>query len=229
MKRRFLTLAVVTGTVALCLAGSLVPAAEWTLDSALRNIDTGTKSFRSATADVQITRMRTTDAKSPDEAGKAYLRSDGRVRLDLTRPAERTVLCLPDVVYLYDPGNSLVERYKIGKRPERLEQYLLLGFSTRGTKLNKDYLVTLLTEESLDGQKVLLFELTPKRHELRSIVSKIHLWISESTWLPIQQKAFQGGGDKYVLVRYTGFASNVDIDNAKFKANWPKGTKVVNR
>ncbi len=106
---------------------------------------------------------------------------------------------------------------------------MLLGFSTRGSQLKQDYILTVLSEETLDDNKVVLLELTPKQEAARALVSKIHLWISQSTWLPIQQRAFQGGPDSFVEVRYTQFASNVNISNDKFKTKWPKGTKTVNR
>lgn len=89
--------------------------------------------------------------------------------------------------------------------------------------MQKGYLVTLLGEEEMDKRQVLKLELTPKSEEVRNQVSKIHIWIDESTWLPAQQQFFETGSGDYLLIRYTNVVRNVRLTDTDFKPHWPKG------
>src|SRR5207245_10760056 len=96
----------------------------------------------------------------------------------------------------------------LGKHRSLVDQFLLLGFGTSGSELTRSYLVTLLGEEQLDKQKVILLELTPKSDDVRKQISKIHLWIDEATWLPAQQKFIETGSEDYFVIRYTNVVRN---------------------
>jgi outer membrane lipoprotein-sorting protein len=201
-------------------------AEEWTVSGALAKIDEQTRTFRTATADVTITRVGT---DGEDRTGTVYVRSDGRLRLNVGEDSEPSFLTIPGAIYIHRPSETLVTRHKTGKWPEMLAQFALLGFNPRGTQWSKQYLVTLIGEEPLDSEQTLRFELTPSERRLRGIVSKIHVWISLDSWLPVQQTAFQGGPGKSTTARYRNLITNVEIDGARFKPKWPKGTKVVTR
>jgi outer membrane lipoprotein-sorting protein len=103
----------------------------------------------------------------------------------------------------------------------------LLGFEPSGSALKKDFLITLIEESSLEGSEVALLELTPTRDDLRAALSKIQLWIDQSTYLPIQQRMFHGAADTHLTVRYRDVSRDDKLDQAKFKPNWPKGTTKV--
>ena len=61
----------------------------------------------------------------------------------------------------------------------------------------------------------------------RSQISKIHLWIDESTWLPAQQKFFETGSGDYFIIRYTNVVRNVKLGDSRFKPHWPKDVTKV--
>src|SRR6266403_1161582 len=86
---------------------------------------------------------------------------------------------------------------------------------------------TLQGEESLDNRKVVLLELLPKSDDVRNQLSKIQLWIDESTWLPAQQKFFETGSGDYFIIQYKNIARNVRIPDSEFKPHWPHGTTRV--
>jgi outer membrane lipoprotein-sorting protein len=123
----------------------------------------------------------------------------------------------------------IVEQFNTGKHKERLAQYALLGFEPRGSELERDFLVTILDEESLDGRKVVLLELTPKRDDVREAVSKIHLWIDQSNWLPVKQQVFHGSPETHLTVTYENVSRDDSISQQVFKPKWPKGTEKINR
>jgi outer membrane lipoprotein-sorting protein len=86
--------------------------------------------------------------------------------------------------------------------------------------------VTLSGEEELEGRKAAVLELTPRSEEQRKQISKVVMWVDESSWLPVQQKFIEAGTGDYVTSRYTKVMKNLKLGDGKFKPDWPKGTKV---
>jgi outer membrane lipoprotein-sorting protein len=201
--------------------------ASWTLETILKQLDAEAKELRSLTADLERTKVTVVVNDRSTEAGQIFVRRDDKMRIELTRPDPRTILRNGDELYVFNPKTKRVDQYNLGKHRVLVDQFLLLGFGTSGANLKKSYLVTLLGEEVLDKEKVVLVELTPKSNEVRNQISKIHLWIDESTWLPAQQKFFETGSDDYFIIRYTNLVRNTKIADSRFKPHWPKGiTKI---
>ena len=124
------------------------------------------------------------------ETGSILVRGD-KMLLEMKAPNPRTILRTGDNLYVYNPGLNRVEEYNLGKNRDLFDQYLLLGFGTKGTELRKSYLVTLLSEPTLDDKKTAQFELTPKSEAVRNNISKIQIWFDESSWLPVQQQFYR--------------------------------------
>jgi len=201
--------------------------AEWTLKDALKQIDKAMADFETATADVEVTHEMGGDRKARPENGKVWIRNDGNLRVDLIDAEPRILIVTPGTSYDYAPSKFTVKQYALGKHPEQLAQYALLGFSVYGSGLEKDFLVTLLEESSFDSRKVLVLELTPKNDKLRKALSKIRLWVDQSNWMPAQQQIFHGGAEQHLTVLYKNFSRNIPIDAEQFKPKWPKGTEKV--
>ncbi len=199
----------------------------WTIDAVLRQLDIAAKEFRSLTADIERTKVTVVVNDRSTEAGQIFVRRDDKMRIELTQPDPRTILRNGNQLYVFNPKIRRVEEYDLGKHRALVDQFLLLGFGTSGSDLKKSYLVTVLGEDTLDKQKVVVLELTPKSDEVRNQVSKIHLWIDESTWLPAQQKFFETGSGDYFLIRYTNVVRNVKISDSRFKPHWPRGTTKI--
>ena len=68
---------------------------------------------------------------------------------------------------------------------------------------------------------------TPKSDEVRKQLTKIQLWIDESTWLPAQQRFEETGSGDYFIIRYKNVMRNVKIPDSEFKQHWPHGTTHV--
>ncbi len=199
----------------------------WTLESILKQLDAAAKEFRSLTADLERTKVTVVVNDRSTETGQILVRHDEKMRIELTQPNPRTILRDGNELYVFNPKIRRVEQYDLGKHKALMDQFLLLGFGTPGSELKKSYLVTVLGEQALDKQKVILLELTPKSDEVRKEISKIHLWIDQSTWLPAQQKFFETGSDDYFTIRYTNVARNVRLADSRFKPHWPRGTTKV--
>jgi outer membrane lipoprotein-sorting protein len=199
----------------------------WTLDSVLRQLDHEAKSFKSLTANIERTKVTVAVNDKSTEIGQIAVRRDEKMRIEFTQPDARTILRTGNDLFVYNPKIKRVEEYDLGKHRALADQFLLLGFGTAGSELEKSYLVTLLGEESLDNHQVVKLELTPKSEDVRNQIAKVHIWIDESTWLAVQQQFFETGGGDYFIIHYTNVVRNPNLGDDRFKPRWPKGVTHV--
>lgn len=199
----------------------------WTLGEVLNQLDREAKTFESLSAKVDRTKVTVVVNDRSTQTGDIYVRRDGKMRLNLNKPDQRVILRTGDHLYIYNPLISQVEEYDLSKHREQVDQFLLLGFGSSAHELEKAYLMTLMGEQSLDGRKTVLLELTPKAESVRNQIAKIQLWIDESSWLPVQQKFFEAGTQDYFIIRYSNIVRNAPLSASLFKPRWPKGTKKI--
>jgi outer membrane lipoprotein-sorting protein len=209
------------------IRASTSPQTNWTLDNILKQMDAQAANFHSLTADLERTKVTVVVNDKSVESGQISVRSDDKMRIEVTQPDARTILRDGDNFYIYNPKIHRVEEYNLGKKKSVVDQFLLLGFGTSGSSLKESYTVTLQGEDTLDNRKVLLLELLPKTDEVRKQLSKIQLWLDESTWLPVQQQFFETGSGDYFIIRYRNINRNVRIPDSQFKPHWPHGTTKI--
>jgi outer membrane lipoprotein-sorting protein len=219
---------------AILVALATAPAAAqskvtWTLESVLQQMDRESKSFRSLTAQIERTKVTVVVNDRSTETGQVWMRRDSKMRIELNPPDSRTVLVSGNTLYLFNPGLKRVEEFDLGKHKTHLDKFLFLGFGTSAGDLKGDYVLTLQGESTMEGRKVLLLELTPKKDEVRAHFSRIHLWIDLATWLPFQQRLFETGSGDYTTIRYTSVMRNPIVPDSRFKPDWPKGTNKIKR
>jgi outer membrane lipoprotein-sorting protein len=206
------------------------PAAQatsaWTLDGVLAMLDKSAQDFHTLTADIEHIKYTAVVKDSSTESGQIFVRRDDKMRIDFQKPDPRTILRSGDSLFVFTPKINRVEEYNIGKHRSFADQYLALGFGTKGETLKKNYVVTLIGEEEFDNRKTVVLELTPKSDQARSQISRIRMWIDEASWLPVQQKFFETSSDDYFLSHYTHVMKNLKIGDARFKPDWPKSIKV---
>ena len=212
---------------AVCLRTLAAQASSaWTLDGVLAMIDKSAQDFHTLTADIEHIKYTAVVKDSSTESGQIFVRRDDKMRIDFQKPDPRTILRSGDALFVFTPKINRVEEYNIGKHRSFADQYLALGFGTKGETLRKNYIVTLIGEEDFDNRKTIVLELTPKSDQARSQISRIRMWIDEASWLPVQQKFFETSSDDYFLSHYTHVMKNLKISDVKFKPDWPKGVKV---
>lgn len=230
IRKRLLSVTVVCAIIlGLWIQGSLAAGqghGTLTLDGVFRQLDRAAKNFRSLSADVERTKVTVVVNDKSVETGSILVHGD-KMLLEMKAPDARTILRTGDNLYIYTPGLKRVEEYNLGQHRSLVDQYLLLGFGTSGKDLQKAYLVTLLGEPTLDNKKTAELELTPKSQEARNQISKIQVWLDESTWLPVQQQFDETGSGDYFIIRYSKVVPNPDLGDANFKPHWPKGTEKV--
>jgi outer membrane lipoprotein-sorting protein len=201
--------------------------AKVTVEEVLKQLDRAARMFESLTADVERTKVTVVVDDRSTESGQMQVRRDDKMRIELTAPDPRTILRDGDHLFIYTPKTHQVEEYDLSKHRDLVDQFLLLGFGTSAESLKRGYLITVEGEETIGGQKVARLELTPKSDDVRKQISKIELWLDETTWLPAQQKFYETGTEDYFIIRYTNVARNVSLPDSRFKPHWPAGVTRV--
>jgi len=217
--------------VAVSITPSLAPAAlrqgpALTLATVLSQMDAVAKDFHSLSASVERTKVTVVVNDRSTEVGTVLVRGE-KMLLQLKAPDERTILRTGDNLYIYTPGLKRVEEYNLGKNRDLVDQFLLLGFGTKGTELKKGYSIKMTGEDKVDDKRTIELELTPKLESVRNQISKIQLWVDESTWLPDQQRFEEAGSGDYSIVHYSKIVLNPPISDSEFKPHWPKGTQKI--
>lgn len=197
-----------------------------TLDNVLKQLDRSAKDFRSLSANVERTKVTVVVNDHSTESGSLRVRGD-KMLLQMNPPDSRTVLRNGDNIYLYTPGLKQVQEFNLGKNRDLADEFLLLGFGTTGTDLQKGFDIKLVGEENLDGKKDIELELTPKSAAVLKQFSKIQIWLDETSWLPDQQQFTENGSGDYLTVHYTKIVRNPNIPDSDFKPHWPKGTEKI--
>jgi outer membrane lipoprotein-sorting protein len=223
----------VFGLGVLVLAATALSAAEnelgWTLDSALKQVERQSKDFSSLLADVSAVSKGADGEVANEVSGRLYMNKNGDIRIRVGDGSRQEVLVTRSEVQEYDPAQKLVERYSLSKHKNRLEPYARLGFTTTGKDLKDDFLVTMLGEDNIRGERTLMLQLTPKRDRDRQFVSSITLWINQASWMPMRQVIEEVATQQTLNIDYEGAARNLSLNPDFFKANWPRGTKRVSR
>jgi outer membrane lipoprotein-sorting protein len=199
----------------------------WTIEGVLGMMDKSAQDFRTLTADLEHSKYTAVVKDTSTETGHIFVRRDEKMRIEITKPDLRTILRTGDSLFVYNPKINRVEEYDLGKNRAMVDQYVLLGFGTRGDSIKKSYLVSVVGEEELDHKKAVVLELTPKSEQIRSQIMKIQMWLDEASWLPIQQKFFEAGSGDYFLFHYLNVMKNLKLGDRKFKQDWPKSVTRV--
>lgn len=203
---------------------------KWTPDDIITRMDHAAQDFHSLSANIE--RIKYTDVvkDTATESGQIWVRKDEKIRIQITKPDPRTVLRSGTNFYIFNPKINRVEEYDLKDNQEMVDQYLDLGFNTRGEHLKKNFLIAVNGEQDLDGRRTVLIELTPKSTKMREQITKIQMWVDTSSYMAIQQKFFEANSGDYFIIHYTGVIKNLKIDDSRFKPDWPKNaTKVKPR
>jgi len=215
-----------------CAAGPLrtgiaQSSPKWTIEGVLGMMDKSAQDFHTLSADIEHIKYTAVVKDTSTETGHIFVRRDEKMRIEFAKPDPRTILRTGDSLFVFNPKINRVEEFDLGKNRSMVDQYVLLGFGTKGENIKKGYLVSVIGEEELDHKKTVVLELTPKSEQIRNQIIKIQMWIDEAAWLPVQQKFFEAGSGDYFLFHYINAMKNLPLGDVKFKQDWPKGVTRV--
>jgi outer membrane lipoprotein-sorting protein len=197
------------------------------LSEILSRMNDSAKNLKTVSADLEYTKVTVlVDDKSTESGRIFYNKSKKEILIDITKPEAKTVLFKKNKAEIFLPKINQIQEYNLEEQSGLVEQFFLLGFGTESDKLRKDYDFKFLTEEELDGDTTAVLELTPRSENTAAQLTKINLWVSEESWLPVQQKFFQPGGD-YFVARYTAVRVNRQLPHSTFQIPGAENAKRV--
>lgn len=198
------------------------------LSEILSRMNDSAKNLKTVSADLEYTKVTVLVDDKSTETGRLFYRKskNPEILISIAKPEAKTVLFKKNKAEIFLPKINQIQEYDLEEQSGLVEQFFLLGFGTESDKLRKDYDFKFLTEEELDGDTTAVLELTPRSENTAAQLTKINLWISEESWLPVQQKFFQPGGD-YFVARYTAVRVNRQLPSSTFQIAGAKNAKRV--
>ncbi len=162
------------------------------------------------------------------QSGTIYYKKGKKPKLLIrfAEPSAETILIKNDRASIYYPRLNQIQEFNLEQRRDVLQQFLLLGFGTETSELRESYHLKYLGVENLDGQETPVLELTPRSASVARQLKKVDLWISERSWLPVQQEFFEPSGD-YIIARYASLKINSPMPRAIFKIKAKPGVQRV--
>jgi outer membrane lipoprotein-sorting protein len=197
------------------------------LSAALARMNQGAEAFHGMAANITMVTHTAILDDNTSENGTIKMektKSGTQALIDFTSETNRrTIAFLDKTIQLYFPKLNLVQVYKLGRKANLLDQYLLLGFGTSGKDLTKGYDVQMEGTEQISGQNASKLVLVPKAAGVKEQLSKVEIWLPATSGYPIQQKFYNPSGN-FRLATYTNFQLNPSM--GPIKLNAPSNAKV---
>jgi len=212
------------------LAGPAMLAASDNLQQVLARMDKAANEFKSMTA--QVTYVTHTDVLNDDstETGSVTMKKvqPGEVqgKVDFTAPDRKSVTIEKRRVKEYFPKINTLQIFDLDKHGEQLDKFFMIGFGTSGMELAKDYDVTVLGTENVNGQPAIHLQLNPKAAEARQYIQRLELWVpAEGDPYPLREKILEPSRD-YRLVTYSELKINPPLQPDALQLKLPPGVKT---
>jgi outer membrane lipoprotein-sorting protein len=215
------------------------PADPAALDAVLKKMDAVAANFTTAQANFQWeTYQKVIDEVVDDQTGVIYYRKSNK-QIEMMAEVKRAgssassmkdepkfVLLSGGKFRLYQPKTDQVTEFDLGKNQSDFESYIVLGFGASGQDLQKNFDVTYMGPETIDGVKTAKLQLIPKSQKVKNTYSQIFLWIDLDRGVSVQQQLFQPQGD-YRLAKYSQIKLHEKISDDVFKLKTTSKTQTV--
>jgi outer membrane lipoprotein-sorting protein len=241
MKRLSLILTLAVAALMLVGASSQEskPGDPAALDAVLKKMDTVAANFTTAQANFQWeTYQKVIDEVVDYQTGVIYYRKSNK-QIEMMAEVKRAgssassmkdepkfVLLSGGKIRLYQPRTDQVTEFDLGKNQSDFESYIVLGFGASGQDLQKNFAVTYMGPETIDGVKTAKLQLIPKSEKVKNTYSQIFLWIDLDRGVSVQQQLFQPQGD-YRLAKYSQIKLHEKISDDVFKLKTTSKTQTV--
>ncbi len=165
----------------------------------------------------------------PVETGQLYYlpgkNGSVKLRIDISNPTKKTVVIAGDQLKFYQPTieQMLVTSLKTTKSSQSFGSLAITFGSVSAIRANYD--VKFVKDEKIQGEDASLLHLTPKTG---GPYKSIDIWISQSSWLPIQENLVEGNDD-VTIIKLSNLKKNTSFDVKALIDNFapPKSTKIV--
>ncbi len=198
------------------------------LAEVLSRMNDAAKHLKTVSANLEYTKVTVLVNDKSTDSGQLYFHKSKTPEflIKFEKPDAKTILFKKNRAEIYMPKINQIQEYDLGQYSGLLQQFLLLGFGTETGELKKSYNLKYLTEEDLDGDTTAVLQLTPRDSKIASQLSKIELWVSEESWIPVQQKFYEPDRD-YSIARYKAVKVNRQLPPSTFRIEASPGAKRV--
>jgi len=194
-------------------APSAPPAGNADLQKVIAELDAAAAKFSSAQADFTWDQFTAVVQEHETQTGTIYFeRKKGVIRMaadlkqDNGKDAPKTVVYDGAEVNFYEPTIKQLTTVKAGANRGQFESFLTLGFGGSGTDLEKNWKVSLLGIEPMDGVSVAKLDLVPKEQKVLEMFTHVTIWVEPSRGINHKQIFYQPSGDlrttTYKNIRY---------------------------
>ncbi len=186
------------------------------------------KHLKTLSANLEHTKVTVLVNDISTESGQLFFqeKKSREMLINIQKPDPKIILFKKNRAEIYFPKINQIQEYNFEQHSELVQQFFLLGFGKETEQLKKDYNLKYVSEEDLEGDTTAVLELTPRKESIAAHISKVQLWVSEESWLPVQQKFFEPGGD-YLIDRYRGVKVNRGLPPSTFEIVPAPGAKRV--
>ena len=190
------------------------------LQQILSQMDSASKSFHSATADVQKQQYEKLVNDTNTQMGKIYFVRNGnstQVGAKFNPPNAQTMEYKNGTVRLYTEGTNQLQTYN---NLQGYEAYLALGFGGSGADLAKSWDITDQGSEQINdgGKKVQVekLDLVSKNPKVRDNFTHITLWLDPARDVSLKQVFYTPSGDTQTAI-YSNIKLNQSVDLKAFE------------
>ncbi len=201
-----------------------------TLADVLARMDRSAQTFRSLTGKMHRVQFTAVLNESSAMDGTLRLKRANKSTAGIVEflpPDPRIVYVNGKSIQVYYPKANTVEIYDASKYVANIDQFLLLGFGTTAAELMKFYDLKLGGTEEVAGKMCARLVLTPTTPQMKTLVTKIELWIPEGDANPVREKVTEPSKN-YELVDYSDIQLNPPLADASFELHLPSGVKKIN-
>ena len=203
------------------------------LEQVLQSMQKAADAVKDLSADFTYLRYLADFEDESRKSGRLRFRKPEFVRIDFTKPYEKTVYVTPDRFVEYRPDSdvaTIVRRDRPGARSaaagDLREDTLALALATAPSRLAERFHLSLVpTPDPEERGALVVLELRPKEADsspgggsggLPPEVLKVWLWVDRGDWLPRRVKSFERDGDTETFL-FSRLETNLGLPRRLFE------------
>lgn len=195
------------------------------LDKVLRQMDAASEKFQSAEADFSWDQYEKVVDSHDIQTGTIYFLRKGSttemaavVRQMNGKPAPKDVVYSGGQLSLYQPNIDQLTMFSTGQNREQYEGFLTLGFGGSGRDLEKNWDITYMGMEQVDGVQTAKLDLVGKEPSVRANFKHITIWIDPVKGISMKQM-FYAPSDDVRTATYEHVQSPAKFSASVFKVH----------
>ena len=216
-------------------AQSAPPAGSADLQKIITELNAAAAKFVSAQADFAWDQFTAVVEDHEIQTGTIYFERKKSVtymaldiKQDNGKDAPKTVVYDGTVVKFYQPLINQLTTMKAGANRGQFESFLTLGFGGSGADLEKNWKVSLLGVENMDGVSVAKLDLVPKEQKVQDMFTHVTIWVEPSRGINHKQIFYQASGDLRTTT-YKNIRYNSPVPSDVFQIKPAPGTNFVEK